>query len=103
LVGRDCEPDVHAEELVERLAALVPQPGSHLVLYHGVLAGRHAWRSEVVPEPPQTVAQEDESALTRSGVWASSRSEARSGTSVGSAVASSVDRLGRFLSLRRTH
>jgi hypothetical protein len=61
-----------AEELVERLAALVPQPGSHLVLYHGVLAGRHAWRSEVVPEPPQTVAQEDESALTRSGVSASS-------------------------------
>ena len=61
-----------AEELVERLAALVPQPGSHLVLYHGVLAGRHAWRSEVVPEPPQTVAQEDESALTRRRIPASS-------------------------------
>jgi hypothetical protein len=57
---------------VERLAALVPQPGSHLVLYHGVLAGRHAWRSEVVPDPPHTVLQEDDSALTRSRVPASS-------------------------------
>jgi len=47
-------------------------PGAHLVLYHGVLAGRHAWRSEVVPEPTQMVSQEDESALTPSGVPASS-------------------------------
>lgn len=38
-----------AEELVERLAALVPQPSCDLVLYHGVLAGRHGWRSEVIP------------------------------------------------------
>jgi hypothetical protein len=51
-------------ELVERLAALVPQPGAHQVLYHGVLAGRSAWRSEVVPDPPVTVSSEDVSSLT---------------------------------------
>ncbi|MCB9674679.1 MAG: transposase [Alphaproteobacteria bacterium] len=55
------------EELVERLAALVPPPRAHLVSYHGVLAGRSAWRSEVVPDPPVTVAAVDESALTPSG------------------------------------
>lgn len=68
------------EELVERLAALVPPPRAHLVSYHGVLAGRSAWRSEVVPDPPVTVAAVDESALTPSGrvrrryyrTWASS-------------------------------
>jgi len=60
------------EELVERLAALVPQPRSHVVLYHGVLAGRSSWRSEVVPDPPQTVSQEDASPLTSSRVAASS-------------------------------
>ncbi len=39
-------------EFVERLAALVPPPRAHLVHYHGVLAGRSAWRREVVPDPP---------------------------------------------------
>jgi hypothetical protein len=61
------------EELVERLAALVPQPRSHVVLYHGVLAGRSSWRSEVVPAPPHTVSQEDASPLTSSRVPANSR------------------------------
>ena len=36
-------------ELLERLAALVPRPRINLVLYHGVLAPRAAWRSEIVP------------------------------------------------------
>jgi hypothetical protein len=31
-----------------RLAALVPRPRVNLVLYHGVLAPRAAWRAEVV-------------------------------------------------------
>ena len=53
-----------AVELVERLAALVPRPGTHHVLYHGVLAGRSAWRSEVVPSPPTGVPSEDVSSLT---------------------------------------
>ncbi len=36
-------------EFIERLAALVPPPRAHLVHYHGVFAGRSAWRREVVP------------------------------------------------------
>ncbi len=36
-------------ELLERLAALVPRPRINLVLYHGVLAPRAAWRSAIVP------------------------------------------------------
>ena len=45
-------------ELVERLAALVPPPHKNQVLYHGVLAPRSSWRSEVVlgrvsPTPTQ--------------------------------------------------
>jgi len=35
--------------LLERLAVLVPRPRVNLVLYHGVLAPRAAWRAEVVP------------------------------------------------------
>jgi Putative transposase len=35
-------------ELLERLAALIPRPRSNLVLYHGVLAPRAAWRKRVV-------------------------------------------------------
>jgi hypothetical protein len=33
-----------------RLAVLVPRPRVNLVLYHGVLAPRAAWRAEVVPQ-----------------------------------------------------
>ncbi len=36
-------------EFLERLAALVPRPRINLVVYHGVLAPRAAWREEVVP------------------------------------------------------
>ena len=35
-------------ELLERLAALTPRPRINLILYHGVLAPRAAWRSRVV-------------------------------------------------------
>ena len=35
-------------ELVERLAALVPAPGGHLVRYHGVLGPAARWRWQVV-------------------------------------------------------
>ncbi len=38
-------------ELLQRLAALVPPPGVHTVLYHGVLSSKAEWRSQVVPEP----------------------------------------------------
>ena len=35
-------------ELLERLAALIRRPRINLLLYHGVLAPRAAWRSLVV-------------------------------------------------------
>ena len=38
-----------ALELVERLAALVPPPGKHQALFHGVLAANAGWRAQVVP------------------------------------------------------
>ena len=41
---------------LERLAVLVPRPRVNLVLYHGVLAPRAAWRAEVVPRPAAIVA-----------------------------------------------
>jgi hypothetical protein len=34
-------------ELLEKLAALTPRPDTHLLLYHGVLAPRAAWRRQV--------------------------------------------------------
>jgi hypothetical protein len=54
-------------ELIERLAALVPAPRTHLLKYHGVLAPCASWRARVVigsaggarsllsdrPEPPR--------------------------------------------------
>lgn len=36
-------------ELLERLAALTPRPRVNLLLYHGVLAPRAAWRRRIVP------------------------------------------------------
>jgi hypothetical protein len=35
-------------EFLSRLAVLVPRPQINLVLYHGVLGPRAAWRSEIV-------------------------------------------------------
>jgi hypothetical protein len=38
-------------EFLGRLAVLVPRPRVNLILYHGVLGARAAWRPEVVPRP----------------------------------------------------
>ena len=38
-------------ELIERLAALVPAPRTHLVKYRGVLAPCAGWRDRVIPNP----------------------------------------------------
>ena len=35
--------------LLEKLAALIPPPGAHLVTYHGVLAPAAAMRRRIVP------------------------------------------------------
>jgi hypothetical protein len=40
------------QDFVARLAALVPPPRAHTVLYHGVLAPRAALRTRIVPTPP---------------------------------------------------
>ena len=55
-----------AEELVERLASLVPPPRAHQVLYHGVLAGRSAWRREVVAEASEEEGEPETDALSAS-------------------------------------
>ncbi len=48
-------------ELIEKLAALVPPPRSHLTRYHGVLASASPLRSSVVPGPvPERPPQEPE-------------------------------------------
>ena len=39
------------DELLQRLCALVPRPGTHRVHYHGILAPAARHRSKVVPEP----------------------------------------------------
>jgi hypothetical protein len=39
------------DSFLARLCALVPPPGSHTILYYGVLASRHALRARVVPKP----------------------------------------------------
>jgi len=41
---------------LERLAVLVPRPRVNLLLYHGILAAHAAWRAEVVPQAPSSVA-----------------------------------------------
>ena len=41
------------EELLEKLAALVPPPRLNLVRYHGVLAPNAADRGQIVPGPQQ--------------------------------------------------
>ena len=64
---------------LERLAVLVPRPRINLVLYHGVLAPRAAWRAEVVfrqiPVVPANtdVPETPERAHARSGDGAGSR------------------------------
>ena len=38
--------------LLERLSWLVPNPGQHLIRYHGVLAANARWRPRIVPASP---------------------------------------------------
>jgi hypothetical protein len=48
-------------ELLQRLAALVPRPRINLVLYHGVLAPRAAWRRKIVPAPAAAASRDKRS------------------------------------------
>ena len=45
-------------ELLERLAVLTPRPRINLILYHGVLAPRAAWPSQVVEHAPSPAVSE---------------------------------------------
>ncbi len=62
-------------EFLEKLAALIPRPAVNLVLYHGLLAPRVRWRSQVVrygrPAPDPKTHEVDPSAGTPSAwSWA---------------------------------
>lgn len=48
------------QELLEKLAALVPPPRLHLIRYHGVLAPAAADRAEIVPGPSALTAVSDD-------------------------------------------
>ena len=57
-------------ELLERLAALIPRPRINLVLYHGVLAPRAAWRTLVVPakrEDGDAAARDEQASCAHGG------------------------------------
>jgi len=56
---------------LERLAALVPHPHCNLVVYHGVLAPRHRWRSHVVPPREEESGEEvaEPARRPRRSVW----------------------------------
>ena len=45
--------------LIERLAALIPRPGVHLLTYHGILAPAASYRDCVVPAPDEDAAGGD--------------------------------------------
>lgn len=42
------------QQLLERLAALIPRPRTNQLLYHGVFAANAKWRARIVPGPPRT-------------------------------------------------
>ena len=44
-------------EFMRRLAALVPRPRLHLILFHGVLAPKAGLRAAIVPGPPQSTCE----------------------------------------------
>jgi hypothetical protein len=46
-------------ELLGRLAVLVPRPRINLLLYHGVLGARAAWRAEVIRHDPSEQGSDD--------------------------------------------
>jgi len=59
-------------ELLERLAALTPRPRVNLILYHGVLGARAAWRSLVIQHGTT-----DETRRTDSAIEAEARAAPR--------------------------
>ena len=62
------------QELVEKLAALIPPPRVHQLRFHGVFAPRHRLRADIVPGYPETTqdsAKDDSANLCRHRIpWA---------------------------------
>jgi hypothetical protein len=56
-------------EFMQRLAALVPRPGLHLIRFHGVLAPHARLRAAVVPGKPSGPADEHLQASARRRAW----------------------------------
>ena len=62
-------------EFLEKLAALIPRPAVNLLLYHGLLAQRARWRSQVIsygrsnPEPSARPFDASPRAAGTPGAW----------------------------------
>jgi len=70
-------------EFLGRLAVLIPRPRINLILYHGVLAPRAAWRSAIVPRPATAAGGEADAPVpdtTAANVEAVARRRARGRT-----------------------
>ena len=59
-------------ELLEKLAALVPRPQSHLVRYHGILAPAAKWRASVLPPAAAAAPDGQSDSLAHPGCRSSS-------------------------------
>ena len=63
-------------EFLEKLAALIPRPAVNLLVYHGVLAPRARWRSQVVryarPAPDGIALTPHPAGLSQAWTWAAS-------------------------------
>ena len=57
------------QELMEKLAALVPPPRFHLVRYHGILGPCASARDRVVPGAPTPAHRDGSAALPYSVAW----------------------------------
>jgi hypothetical protein len=68
------------EQLVARLAALVPRPGKNMVRYHGVLAPNASLRSDIVPGDETEPEDRDETDETKSEDRDETKSEDRDET-----------------------
>jgi hypothetical protein len=54
-------------EWLESGRRLVPAPRLHLLRFHGVLAPRAAWRSQIIPRLTAATSQETEARVTNTG------------------------------------
>ena len=55
---------IYPLEFMQRLAALVPRPGLHLIRFHGVLASNAKLRSEIIPTPVEDATEPSTIPLT---------------------------------------